>query len=454
MRKSISQPIIWATALLLVIVCTPLREGIADSAVTRATGHVESSFADLVETWGTVRNTSANSRRFAQARKQLLEMIEQLGPAEKAAAATALMDRSAPDNINVAALALFGRDPLSDAEIRDILFNEKRSFRQRVLLRTYFALIRREYQTSQLTDQAKLRLVQILTERIEVLSGKQIGYGEQRLLTHLCQSVLSRYAKKGDEYFQVRWFIEALNTYALGAPQNDIFALSVRGWFVLMDRPGTSITSVVVAMASLGHWDPLVRWRASQFLSRQAEGHPDITTKVWEAVSDPRDEVRAEGVAILAVLTDIEPQRLVGKLVDILTRDRGVVVQAAAAVALARQVNRAEEALEPLLKVFDLKAGSFLPGPSRTSSIMSALAKLVIYADNLQRQEMLELALAKLSVAPTGALELLKALGPAARSAIPDLQAYRNEAGRTHRQYIERHVLPAIAYGIPDRGEK
>ncbi len=442
------------TVVMVALISSAEVTWAGDSPVVEATKDAAFEQGQFVEAWETMCAAQVDSARFDEVRSQLRKTIEQLSPARRVEAAAALMDRRAPENINAAALRLFGRDPLPIEQVRRILFDSKRTFDQRVLVRTYFSLTRSEHRTSQLTEKTTLQCLEMLTDRVESLTGKPTGYGEQRLLTHLSQSLLRCYARKSDEVPQMRWFLEALDTYGLAAANGDVFAESIRGWTRLLKNQTASILSLDTAFVSLGHWDPLVRWRASRFLARWVEKRPDMLKIVFRALSDPRDEVRATAVAVLGIAANLHPQRIVGKLVDVLRRDRGVTVQAAAAAALAARQQGTAKAIAPLLMAFKPEAGGFVPGPKRTSSILTALAHLADDAVGLQRDQMLELAINKLHVAPSGALALIKALGPSAKAALDEVKAYRNGEGRVHRNYIDRHVLPAIAYGTLKSQEK
>jgi len=403
--------------------------------------------AQLVGAWKTMRRSDADSVEFSRALGLLKDIIAKLPPSRRFAAAAALMTRGAPDNVNAAAVKLFGDEPFPKEDVRRALFDGRRTYGQRLALRAYFALQFAEGGPGAGNRKTHLELILLLIERLEDLTGKKASYGEQRLLTHLCQSVLLGYCDKAEELPQVKWFIDNLDTYALGAADDDVLAASIRGWLELLKAPSSGITTTGSALAWLGHWDPLARWEASEYLARRASGDPDVVKAVWRATSDPRDEVRAAAVMVFAAPAQAEPKRVVRRLVEILTRDRGVIVQAAASVALAAQAEHAGEAITPLLDAFKPVKGR-LPGRKRAGNILSALSRLVGQADQAQRRRMLRLAVEKLSFAPQGALELLKELGPSAKSAMPAVKAYRRNAVRPQRLFIDRHVLPAIAYGI------
>ncbi len=419
------------------------------SARTEAYGE---SYEQMCAAWETMRRADVDSPEFAQAGARLLDLIEKLPTLRKVDAAAALVDRYAGENVNATVMELFGPDPFPISQIRSILFDSKRSFSQRVVVRTYFSLCRAEYQTSTLSESARLGLMHALTDRIKSLVGRRTTYGEQRFLTHLCQSLLSRYSGSTEGVPQVRWLMEMLVKYADSAASDDILAASIRGWVELLaDRSGP-ISSSSGAITSLGHWDPLVRWKASRYLARRVEAKSDVVMQVRLALNDPRDEVRAAAVGVFAVASDVEPQQIVDKLVAILTRGRGVIVQEAASAALAVRADQAGSAVAPLLDAFDPAKQRIVPGPKRTNSILLALAPLAKSAEQHQRERMLYLAVGKLPRAPRGALAVLAALGPDAKVALPNVKAYRRNTDRFMSQYIDRHVLPAIdlASGPPE----
>jgi len=411
----------------------------------------QSQAGDAAETmakaWATMRRADIGSAQYVQAAKRLRESINQWPASRRMEGATALMDRYAPDNVNAAAPMFFGRDPFTTDEIRAVLFDQGRSRRQRVLIRTYFTLCRADYRHRQLSEERRLALVGLLAERLEGLLGTAVGYGEQRLLTHCCQSVLTRYGRRSGQTAEARRLIAAMKAYAASEPAGDTFAASARGWLGLIANPSDSISSADQAEAWLGHWDPLARWRAHRYLGAQMSRRQDVAEKVWRRLADVRDEVRAAAVMAFTVAEQPEAGKVVDKLVGMLIHDRGVIVQAAASVALATQGESARVAVGPLLAAFELPRGKPVPGIKRTDSILLALASLAGYADEGQKQRMLELAVEKLSRSPLGSLELLKALGPAARSALREVKAYGRDACRPERHYIDRHVVPAITFG-------
>jgi len=431
--------------LYRAVVFTAMAGALAAFAVVACGADAASPEGGLVAAWGAMCRAEADSPEFSRAGELLKDIVRKLPASRRFNAAAAIMTRGAPDNVNAAAMRLFGDDPFPEKDVRRALFDARRSYAQRLALRTHFALQFAEAGAG--GRKTHLRLIVLVTERVESLAGKRASYGEQRFLTHLCQSVLLRYADKADELPQVKWLIEILDTYALAAGNDDVLAASIRGWVELLKAPSEGITTTESALTWLGHWDPLARWQASEYLAQRAAGDPNVVKAAWGAMSDPRDEARAAAVMVFAAPTLAEPKQVVRRLVEILTRDRGVTVQAAASVALAAQAEHAGEAITPLLNAFKPFMGR-LPGRKRAGNILSALSRLVGQADQAQRDRMLRLAVEKLSFAPQGALELLKELGPLAKSAMPAVKAYRRNAVRPQRLFIDRHVLPAIAYGI------
>ncbi len=403
----------------------------------------------MSDSWAVMCHARVDSPDFTDAAIRLMKLVERTETADRAEAAAVLMGRYASDNINAAALEQFGRDPFDEADIHRLLFNSKRSFSERALLKTYFRLCRREYSDwslAPLSEATQQGMLTALAERIKSLTGKPIGYGEQRLLTHLAQSMLAR-------FFRQASFIEAMGDYSSAAAKEDTFAASIRGWLVLMNTDAEVPTSMPDAMLALGHWDPLVRWKASSFLGRRAQSQPEAIPLAMKATEDPRDEVRAAAAGALAMASEIRDEAMIDKLVELVTRDRGVIVQESASRTLAACANQAGKALTPLLDAFDPQKQRVRPGRKRTGHILTAMAALVGQASQQDKQRMLDLARAKLRIAPLGAMKVLGALGSDAAPALSDVFSYRQAANRIHRQYIDRHVLPAIdpAIELPAR---
>ncbi len=403
----------------------------------------------MSDSWAVMCRARVDSPDFTDAAIRLMKLVERTETTDRAEAAAALMGRYVADNINAAALEQFGRDPFDEADIRRILFNSKRSFSERTLLKTYFRLCRSEYSdwsVAPLSEATQQGMLAALSERIKSLTGKPIGYGEQRLLTHLTQSMLAR-------FFRQASLVETMGDYSSAAAREDTFAASIRGWLVLMNTDAEVPTSLPDALLALGHWDPLVRWKASSFLGRRAQTHPVAVALAMKATDDQRDEVRAAAVGALAMASEVRDEAMIDKLVELVTRDRGVIVQEAASRTLAACAGQAGKAITPLLDAFDPQKQRVRPGRKRTGHILAAMAALVGQASPQDKLQMVDLAREKLRIAPLGALKLLGALGPDAAPALPDVFSYRQAANRIHRQYIDRHVLPAIdpAIELPAR---
>jgi len=401
----------------------------------------------LASAWSRFMRAQPGSRQFDSARSELATMIERLPVAERVKAATALMDRYAPDNINAAAIQLFGLDPFPSEQIRRIVFDRTRSPAQRVLVRTYYGLCGRKGSDGQLSRKASFELLGILCDRIQSLAGKKVGYGEQRLLVHLSTAMLTGFADKAGRQPLAAKLAEALDRYVAAADKRDTFAAAARGWLKLIDSPTCDLSVVDDAVAALGHWDELARLEASASLSRASADQPEVARKLWKLLDDSRDELRAAAAIALSACDSNDPDKLIDRMVKMLLTDRGVVPQAAASAAIVARADQAGPAIQPLLDAFTPAPGKRTPKPKRAASILSALAALAGQATLAQRDSMLSLARRNLKVAPSGALKLLKGLGPAAAPALPQIREYRARANRFERQYIDRHVLPAIKFG-------
>jgi|GEM_PF-1911749 len=407
----------------------------------------------ILDAWKEMRRHDPGSAEFTRAEDRLRRHIGQLDAAEKPLAAAVLMDRHAPDHVNAAALAYFGPDFLDSVTVKRILADEDRTFSQRVLLRTY-------YHSGPVSDMLRPRLTALLAERIEGLAGKEAPYGEQRLLVHLTSATLT-HTNGADDTPERKRLLQAMEACAAQGKPEEPFAANCAGWLEVREGCGEEPSSVENALKCLGHWDALKRWKAGRRLARRIEGQyvearhatgePSVFERVWEKLSDPRDNVRMAAVEVFgqAALNQAAAEKVTPGLVGILLYDRGVVVQEAAAKALAAHSRHAAWAAEPLLKVLATPR----PGPRRTGSILTALGYLVPHADEARQEKMLAAAMDKMLVAPRGALTLMKALGPTAQVAVGMIRAYRKGADQLDRVYIDRHVLPAI---LPngDNGEE
>lgn len=395
----------------------------------------------IVQTWSMIRRFDVDSAEFAGARGQLAKMISALAQKDRIVAATAMMDPDADDHVNTAALRFFGPDPLSLKDIRGILWNTRRTRSERVLLRTFYSFFRGEYRESPLSEPVRRQLVGFVLGRVERLTGRSPGYGEERLLTHLTASILSRYAYKADKQDDIRKLMTCLGRHAQLGATSDGLAAAIRGWETLIEAGKGVPLDDAHALAQLGHWSPLKRLEAVQYLAGRIGTDRALLRRVWALLRDPRDEPRAAAVQVFAVAPNAGPADVGMRLLPLLTVDRGTMVQEAAADALIVRIDQLNGATERLLEVFRKRK----PGRKRTGHILMVLSHLSSgEVGETQRKHMLALAIAKLDLAPQGALALFKSLGPKASPALRAIIAYHSNAPRRDRDYIDRHVMPAI----------
>jgi len=401
---------------------------------------------EIAELWGQMRRMDVNAPRFASTRQALLEVIGNLPEDQKVAVATAMMERGADDAINATALQLFGQAGLPAKDMGAILYNSNRTWPQRVFVRTYYKFIRPENETM-LTEPARRELVRMLAGRLRQLVGQEkISYGEQRLVSHMLQAALSRYAGKKGSVSEMADLDNAMVTYAARKRDDDVLAASIKGWLEM--KPAPKIDSVETAMKNLGHWDPLVRGKASVLLGTRILKEPAVAEKVLAIISgarqDPRDEVRAAGAAVFSFALSYKPEKIIPEMVKLLVWDRGVTVQKSAAETLIAHSDEAQITINLLLDALEKRRPS--PGPKRATSILQTLSYLVNPDTPAgPKQRLRDIAVQYISFAPAGALRALEALGPFAKPVVGDIIKYRDaQADRFTRQYINRHVLQAI----------
>ncbi|MGB2821591.1 MAG: hypothetical protein WBF17_11455 [Phycisphaerae bacterium] len=402
--------------------------------------------AEAAGLWWQIRRADVDSADFKDAQSKLTALTGAMPAAKRAAVAAAMMDPQAEPVVNAEALRRFGKDPLPITDIQRILWDAERSYQQRVLLKTYYSFCRAEARTSILSETTRRQLVAVLAERLENLVGAKMSYGEQRLLTHLCSHVLSRYGRAAKSVPQAKGLIAALEKYVEKADPADGFGAAIPVWLDLTHSSGAEIDTFGKAVHALGHWDPLVRWNATSRLGEEDVPVDDKAAQVVVSLfTDPRDEVRAGAARVFAVAKDYRPDVIVPKMVGLLTHDRGVIVQAAAAEALIARRSQAQGQIDELLAAMDDPARTL--GANRTSSILLVLAKLVEAATLEQKKDILMQAARNLTGSPAGALAVMEALGPQAVRAVPSIREYLAKADRFRRIHINRHVLPAI---LPD----
>ena len=407
-------------------------------------------FDGLAALWWSVRRERAGSAELAEAKAKLRRRIAELGPERRGAAVAALMDGRAEESVNVAAVEQFGVCPLSVEEVRSILIDENRSFAQRALLKACYSFCRAECNPAVLAEPTRRRMVGLLAERLEKLAGRDVHYGEQRLLVHLCSSVLTRYAHTPQTPGEVRRLLTAMRNYVAHSVEGrDGLGASLRGWLVLRNQREGLMDSVGSALDAMGHWDALVRRRAALRVGKYAGANEQVVGQVLERLGDPRDEVRAAAARVFVFTSEGKGEQFVPAMVRLLVEDRGVVAQAAAAEVIAARAGQARAAVEPLLKA--LENSTRKPGPKRATSIHRALGSLAPHAGEDQKRRILAVARARITRSPRGALVALQALGPIAMPAVPAVRARRETCDRFLRAYINEHVLPAITGRRPTR---
>jgi hypothetical protein len=396
--------------------------------------------------WETIRQTDRNSTEFRQAWTELNQLVEGLRQDYRVPVAAAMMEWGGDDVINTTALKFFGRDGLPLDDVREIVFNPERSWKQRVLVRSYFHFVRPEYETA-LSEKTRRRMLHMLAQRLVDLAGyDHVSYGEQRLLGHMLQAALARYANKDDDVAELSEIMRAMRTYIAKKRPGDALAVSIAAWLELADRPAFRIRNERDALLAMGHWDPLISNQATAYLQQQIRNDPAVAERVFLQFNDPRDEVRAAACQVFGQTLKYKPEQVIPKLVDLLVNDRGAIVHRAAADALINHADQAAQTIELLLKV--LRTREPKPGPKRTESILLTLSHLVLENPRLDRtmkQQLLNVAVDELDFAPEGALKLLESLGPFGKPAVAAIKEYRDtKADLYMRQMINRHVLMAI----------
>ncbi len=394
------------------------------------------------EMWEKVRSAYVNSDEFVQAHDELVTFLGSLPEKDKVAVASAMMRRGDSDDINATALELFGAKGLPVADLKPLIDNAKRTWPQRVLVRTYYVFLRPEYET-RLNEETRRKLVTMLANRLSALAkNPKVDYGEQRLLSHMLQSALSRYAGKASTVDEVTTLCSAMEAYIATSRKDDALGDSIRAW--LRMTPAPQINNTEEAISALGHWNPLVQQKAEVFLGSAIRKDPALGEKVLDLLQSQRDEVRAAAAGVFSFALSYQPEKVIPAMVKLLVWDRSVIVQEAASGTLIAHSDEAQAIADRLLE--ELITRKPHPGPRRTASILTTLSYLINSdTPGSQKKRLLEVAVANLEFAPSGALRALEALGPDARPAVPNIRRYRDtKADRFTRLKIDRHVLMAI----------
>jgi len=432
--------------MLRTAIAAMLVSGVAGAAApARAQGDTAEQAALL---WQRLRMAEPDSPEFEAARQKMEALAKSLTGARRTAAAAAMMDAGAEDSVNTAAVELFGPDSLSATDVQRILWDEQRTWGQRELLKAYYGLCRQDAKSSALSEEVCWQLVTLLADRLENLVGQKVGYGEQRLLAHLCMSVLPRCAGgAGAPKPQAAKLFAAMERYAEKAGGGDPLGAAMAVWLDLRSAAPGPIDTLGRALQAMGHWDAVSRLKAATFLAEEIGRDEKAGRIVLAALDDPREEAQAAAARALGFARSYRPDVVVPKLVEMLTKGRGVVAQAAAADALIARADQARGQVAALLAA--LSDPGRIAGALRTGSILLVLSHLAPYATAAQRGQILTQALRNLRRSGGGALAALGALGEEARPAVPSIREYRATADRFCRLYIDRHVLPAIQPELP-----
>lgn len=398
------------------------------------------------ELWKGYLRADVNTQQRRELGGALTRLIQDLREDKRVSVAAAMMEWNGDEEVNTAAVRLFGRDGLPLEDIQAVVFNPTRSWQQRVLVRTYFHFLRTEY-TTNLTEQTRRRMVHMLAQRLVDLAGyDDVPYGEQRLVNHMTQAALDRYAGRDDDVAEILELKRAMRTYINKRRPDDALAASIAAWLEMVDRPRFQIRNQRDAILALGHWNPLVVKQATAWLQQEIRSDPTVGERIFLLFADPRDEVRAGACRVFSQTLSYKPERVIPKLVDLLVNDRGVVVHRAASDALINHADQAAQTVTLLLNVLNTREPK--PGPKRTGSILQTLSFLVLENPRLDRdtrQRLLQEATENLNFAPEGALKLLESLGPFAKPAVPEIKEFRDtKADFDLRRKIDRYVLMAI----------
>ena len=365
----------------------------------------DQTVASAVASWKQMCRSDVDSDDFAAARVRLHVLIDRLPGSARLGAMAAMMDARADPAINEAAVALFGRDGLRIDDVRRMLRDPKRPAAQRRLLVTGYRLARGASARGILSEGRCRAMATALAERLDALTGKDVPFREQRLLTRLAESMLSRYADRAEEVAPARWLLGAMIHYAESAPAGDCLAAAVVGWQRAKAAGSPTAEDFPASLAALGHWEPLVRLQAGRVLARAVEADRAALLKVWAMLADRRDEARAAALGVFAFSTTAGGKAVATQTIAFLLRDRNVGVQRAAADVLIARTDDAAAGVETLLDALD--GGRQRPGPNRTGQILRVLARLADRAGDAGKRRILDAAVANLSRSPRGALEAI-----------------------------------------------
>ena len=138
------------------------------------------------------------------------------------------------------------------------------------------------------------------------------------MMSHLIQSVLARYAGKEKTVPEMNLLSETMHAYAAAKGANDMLAKSITAWMKMGGSGRPTINSESQAILLLGHWDPLVRMKASTYLASQVRKDKTVGARVMGLLNDPRDEVVAAAASVFGLASSYEPNKVIQKMVLLL----------------------------------------------------------------------------------------------------------------------------------------
>ena len=418
--------------LLLAVICSAQDKGGADRN------------SEIRSLWIRMQRVELNSSTYESSRTRLTSILNGMTGKERSRAAAVLMRRNAPDGINESVVEMIGIDKLSLPEIGEMVNDSERTWSQRLLIKVCYKFISPEFETT-MDEPTRQILVGFLASRINALASmREVPYGEQRLIYHMLEPVLMRYAGKASTVTAAGNLYNAIKKYIQIDRKNDGIGHTMSAWTTIDSRQDPA--DVRTAVRILGHWDPLMRQKAATWLGNKISEDENLVETVFKKLHDPRDEVRAAAARVFSYAAGYKSSRVITSMVRLLIDDPGVTVQKAASEALITHADTSETEAVTSLLIKQIEDHKPSPGPKRMSSIMSVLS---YYINPGMRQStkttLVEIGVKYLAFSPSGALTLLEGLGPAARQAIPNIKEFRDtKADRLTKRRINRNVLWAI----------
>jgi hypothetical protein len=390
----------------------------------------------LAGTWNELSKAPPGSRQAGEIRAAAEELARQLPAARRASAMAAMMNTKVePDSaLNLAAVAVFGPDPMDPNALASLLANDRRGAGENHVLVAYYALLNKDVARRLLSMNHQSGMLAALGERLVSLKDKEVPPAEQDLLIDLCREAVRSATKTDRPTEQVVELRKAFKSFWNTAVPGPLEA-TIKDWLRIINAD-EDLTWGEQQILLLGHWDEAKQSGAAMGLGRSTMPGGEVTTALEKLLDDPRNSIRAYAAVAFRYSSDPLSEPAADKLVRMYRSDRVTTARREAALALAAHANdsAAGKALPAMLETI---TDPNSPDPVLTYT-WQCIKRFVPSAGAEQKRRICQAAIAQLPKRGLAVLEAIKALGPDGAPAADALRKYRSAAPYGEREIIDR----------------